>query len=246
MKNLDLFYARHNKGRTSPPIYQRPIRYYELTAVLRGALLYEVDGEPVPVGAGDVIFIRPGSLRARTVESDVDYISFNFRTDETFSLPLHVKNGIGVDARLIIEAFDRINADGRPMDSEINLHLLSAIITLLEEAVEREGQSPLTVKISSYINSNYMKRITLEDIGRLTFFSPIYCDTVFKKDTGRSIIDHLIERRIDEAKKLLSSPDLSLGKISELCGFTDYNYFCRVFKKRVGATPGAYRKMMSL
>ena len=91
-----------------------------------------------------------------------------------------------------------------------------------------------------------MKRITLEDIGKLTFFSPIYCDTVFKKDTGRSIIDHLIERRIDEAKKLLSSPDLSLSKISELCGFADYNYFCRVFKKRVGVTPGAYRKTMML
>ena len=91
-----------------------------------------------------------------------------------------------------------------------------------------------------------MKRITLDDIGRLTFFSPIYCDTVFKKDTGRSIIDHLIERRIDEAKKLLLSPDLSLTKISELCGFADYNYFCRVFKKRVGATPGAYRKTMAL
>jgi two-component system response regulator YesN len=128
------------------------------------------------------------------------------------------------------------------MDSEINVCLLSALIALLEEAVEREGQSPLTAKISSYINSNYMKRITLEDIGRLTFFSPIYCDTVFKKDTGRSIIDHLIERRIDEAKKHLSSHELSLSKIAGLCGFTDYNYFCRVFKSEVGSTPLAYRK----
>lgn len=244
MKSLNLFYARHNKGRPSTAINHQFISYYELTVVLRGSLHYEVNGECVTVGAGDAVFINPNSVRTRPIENDVDYVSFNFRSNDVFALPLHVKNGINGDARLIIEAFDRINSDGRPMDSEINVCLLSALIALLEEAVEREGQSPLTAKISSYINSNYMKRITLEDIGRLTFFSPIYCDTVFKKDTGRSIIDHLIERRIDEAKNHLSSHELSLSKIAELCGFKDYNYFCRVFKKRVGTSPSAYRKML--
>ena len=244
MRNLDLFFARHNKGQPSLAMNNQLIRYYELTAVLRGRLLYEVNGESVSVEAGDAVFIRPNSVRTRPTEPDVDYVSFNFRSGDDFSLPLHIKEGIGGDARLIIEAFDRINSDGRPVSSEINLHLLSALITLLEEAAEREGQSPLTVKIASYINSNYMKRITLEDIGKLTFFSPIYCDTVFKKDTGRSIIDHLIARRIDESKRHLSSSELPLSKIAELCGFTDYNYFCRVFKKRVGVSPSAYRKML--
>ena len=244
MKTLDLFYARHNKGQPSPPIHPRPISYYELTAVLRGALFYEVGGERVTVEAGDAVFIRPNSVRTRPSETNIDYISFNFRSDDDFCLPTLIKNALGVEARLLIEAFDRIDEEYFVDNNEKNGHLLATLLAILEERVKREGQNPLTLKITSYINTNFAKRITLDDIGRLTFFSPIYCDTVFKKDTGRSIIDYLISRRIDEAKKQLVSTELSLSKIAELCGFTDYNYFCRVFKKRVGTSPSAYRKML--
>ena len=65
---------------------------------------------------------------------------------------------------------------------------------------------------------------------------------VFKKETGRSIIDFLIEERISESKKLLAEDSIPLATISELVGFDDYNYFSRVFKKRAGCTPSEYRK----
>ena len=244
MRTLDLFYSRHNKGQPSPPIRQRPISYYELTAVLRGQLTYEVNGEVALVEAGDAVFVRPNSIRTRPAEDGVDYISFNFRSSDEFSLPLLVKGALVSEARLIIDAYDRINDGASTTNNEANGHLLGALISLIEEEIAREGLNPLTVKITSYINMNFKSRITLEDVGRLTFFSPIYCDTVFKKDTGHSIIDYLITRRIDEAKKQLLGTTIPLSEIASLCGFSDYNYFCRVFKKRVGTTPSAYRRML--
>jgi two-component system response regulator YesN len=96
-----------------------------------------------------------------------------------------------------------------------------------------------------YLHSNFSKKVTLNDIGKLTFFSPNYCENIFKRETGRSVIDYLLEIRMEEAKKLLAEGVLSLGDVSETVGFEDYNYFSRVFKKRTGYTPSEYKKLIS-
>lgn len=245
MKTLDLFYARHNKGQPSKAIDHQFIRYYELTVVLRGRFFYEVNGEAFEVEAGDAIFVRANSTRTRPAESYVDYVSFNFRSGDEFCLPPLIKNALVGETRLLLEACDRIDEEYYLDNNEKKGHLLAALLAILEERVKREGQNPLTVKITSYINANFSKKITLDEIGRLTFFSPIYCDTVFKRDTGRSIIDYQLELRIDEAKKYLINGSFSLGQIAETVGFDDYNYFCRVFKKRTGSTPTEYKRMMN-
>lgn len=245
MKTLELFYDRHNFRQGAGSIDHQLIRYYELTVVLRGELSYEVDGEKCVLSAGDAVFVRPDSVRTRDAAEDVDYLSFNFRSDEEFAIPTFTKSALTAEARLLIEAYDRINGEYYFNNNEKNEHILACLISIFEDRVRFEDLDPLTVKITSYVNANFAKRITLNEIGRITFFSPIYCDTVFKRETGRSIIDYLLERRIDEAKKHLMDATLPLGRIAELCGFSDYNYFCRVFKKRTGTTPTAYRKAMT-
>ena len=244
MRTLELFYAKHRSREGAYAIDHQLIRYYELTVVLRGELHYEVDGDSATLSVGDAVFVRPNSVRTRDASDDVDYLSFNFRSNEEFSLPTFIKNALTAESRLLIEAYDRINDESYFNNNEKNEHLLACLIALFEDRVRFEDLDPLTVKITSYINANLSKRITLDEIGKLTFFSPIYCDTVFKRETGRSIIDYLLKRRIDEAKKYLMDTTLPLPRIAELCGFSDYNYFCRVFKKRTGFTPTAYRRSM--
>ena len=66
---------------------------------------------------------------------------------------------------------------------------------------------------------------------------------MFKKEVGRSIVDYALDRRIDEAKRLLLEGTMPLQQIAEYVGFTDYNYFSRVFKKRSGYSPTDYRHL---
>ena len=245
MRTLNLTYARHNKGQPCLAMDHQRISYFDLTVVLRGSIKYVVDGESYLVEGGDAILIRPNSVRSRPVESGVDYISFNFRTDDEILFPTHLKGALGSEARLLIDVYDRTSEELYGASTEANAHLLACLISILEEKSKREELNPLTVRIISFINESFGSRITLSDVGALTFFSPIYCDTVFKRDTGRSIIDYLIERRIDEARKQLSGTALPLSEIAEGCGFTDYNYFCRVFKKLVGRTPREYSNSVS-
>ncbi|MCM1123054.1 MAG: PocR ligand-binding domain-containing protein [Eubacterium sp.] len=60
---------------------------------------------------------------------------------------------------------------------------------------------------------------------------------------GTGIAEHIKSLRIDEAKRLLKETDLKIMQISDMVGFTDYNYFCRVFKAETGTPAKQYRKL---
>lgn len=245
MIQLTLSFARHNPANPADTIESHQIAYYDLTLVLNGTLFYLVDGKEVVLQGGDAILIPPGSMRERHASTDnTDYVSFNFTSTYPFALPLHIEDALHSDALFLISAFDKINGRSYLDHKEENEHLLACLLLVLENRVKARGIHPLVRTIMKYVHGHLGERITLEDIGRETFFSPIYCDTLFKKETGRSIIDYVIEKRIDQAKRLLLEGSVPLSDIAELLGFHDYNYFSRVFKKRSGYTPSAYRRLM--
>ena len=245
MMQLKLTYARHNFSVPADPLAPHQLSFYDLTLVLNGSLVYMIGGKEITLQSGDAILIPPGGVRERCAsEGDVDYVSFNFLSSYPFALPLHIEDALHSDALFLLSAFDKINGRSYLDHKEENEHLLACLLLVLENRVKARGIHPLVRTIMKYVHSHLGERITLEDIGRETFFSPIYCDTLFKKETGRSIIDYVIEKRIDEAKRLLLEGAVPLSDIAEYLGFHDYNYFSRVFKKRSGYTPSAYRRLM--
>ena len=245
MIQLKLTFARHNFSTPADSIPPHQIAYYDLTLVLSGALTYLIDGRETVLQSGDAILIPPGSVRdRRAAEGETDYISFNFTSAYPFALPLHIDDALHSDALFLLSAFDKINGRSYLDHKEENEHLLACLLLVLENRGKARGIHPLVRTIMKYVHSHLGERITLEDIGRETFFSPIYCDTLFKKETGHSIIDYVIEKRIDEAKRMLLEGSVPLSDIAEYLGFHDYNYFSRVFKKRSGYTPSAYRRLM--
>ena len=64
-----------------------------------------------------------------------------------------------------------------------------------------------------------------------------YLSHLFKEYTGQCFTDYLAERRIERAVELMRTTDLSLAQIGERVGYSDPNYFSRVFKKRRGVGP---------
>ena len=245
MRSIDLVYVRHNLSGKAPYIPPSNIAYYDLTVLLSGKLEYTIDGKGIVLESGDMIFIPAGSSRTRLEsETEADYISFNFTTSSEFKIPLQLKNITRSEIVLLITAYDKIEKQVYADNREKAENLCGCILSILEDIAETSQYSSVTRKIIQYIHSDISRKITLEDIGKHTFFSPVYCDTVFKKEMGRSIIDYVLDRRIDEAKRLLIEGSTSLATISEYVGFNDYNYFSRVFKKRSGYSPTAYRRLV--
>ncbi len=97
-------------------------------------------------------------------------------------------------------------------------------------------------KAQLFIKSNYSKNIRLVDVAAAVYLSPNYFSSLFKKITGFTFSQYLVQKRIDSAKKLLARSDIPIKEIVYKVGFDDYNYFNRTFKRIEGIPPAEYRK----
>ena len=236
-----LIYYRHNKNGKPAFIQTAKINFYELTIVLSGKLEYAVNQKKVSACSGDMVFLPNGCERFReTSKLNVDYVSFNFFCNECPSLPYYIENIVSNKIHLLIKACDEIKGSHIENSDLIILPILKSIFLLVKTELESRSQKTFIVKIQKYIKQNLNKRISLTDIAKIVSYTPNYCDTLFKTETGKSINNYIIDLRMDEAKNLITEKSLTLKDIAHSVGFSDYNYFARTFKKRTGYTPSEY------
>lgn len=96
--------------------------------------------------------------------------------------------------------------------------------------------------ILGYIEKNYKKPITIEEISEVCNFSTSHFMKFFKKSMGTSFIDYLNDYRLSASARLLLSSDDNIIDIAADCGYENLSYYNRIFKKKYGDTPSAYRK----
>lgn len=109
-------------------------------------------------------------------------------------------------------------------------------------ANRKKNQSEsIVAKAVSYMNDNYAKDISLDEVSREVNINPYYFSKRFKEETGVNFIDYLTGIRMNRAKELLEDPTLSIKEICTMAGYSDPNYFSRIFKKVENVTPSEYR-----
>jgi two-component system response regulator YesN len=96
-------------------------------------------------------------------------------------------------------------------------------------------------KVINYINQNFYKDITIRSLSQDFIINPNYISQLFRKEVGMTFTDYITKLRVNYAKELLQNTEYSQGEIATKCGYTDYFYFIRVFKKTTGVTPGQFR-----
>ncbi len=110
-------------------------------------------------------------------------------------------------------------------------------------ATKKEDKlSGIVSKAKNFIDQNYEKELTLDEVARKIAISPYYLSKLFKDETGENFIEYLTKLRIERAKKLLEEENLSIKEICMSVGYSDPNYFSRIFKKMVGTTPTEFRE----
>ena len=125
---------------------------------------------------------------------------------------------------------------------EIFFFLLEQLIEeFSEEGIEQSGpeENRETKIICNYLEKNYMKNITLDELSGLTGLSKYYLLRSFTKQKGISPYRYLETIRIDRAKKLLEQGVLPIEAALQT-GFTDQSHFSNFFKKFIGLTPKQY------
>lgn len=99
-------------------------------------------------------------------------------------------------------------------------------------------------EIKNYISKNYNLDIKIEDLGKKYNMSHNTLLLKFKKQTGMTPKEFLLDQRIKSSKYLLSTSDFMITQIASMCGFTSTAYFIFIFKKILGVTPKQYRLML--
>jgi AraC-like DNA-binding protein/ligand-binding sensor protein len=126
------------------------------------------------------------------------------------------------------------------------------LIALLNTIVERTAgrifsfrgirHASVLRRAERYIWENYTRKISLQEIARASGLSAPYFSTIFKEEMGENLSNYLNRLRAEKAASMLVETDLSLGEISESCGFEDQSWFSKIFKYYAGISPGKFRE----
>ncbi len=220
------------------------IPYVDLTIVLDGELRYSCNGEETALKAGDAILFPMGAERQRFPSSSrASYASFNVRMPGGAELPVcgRIAGVLQSDIMLLLEM---ANADINRVTPYNAEKCLSVFLYLLHLVIEKatNTENPHIKRIKQYVHDHLSEPLTLSAVAESVHLVPRYVCTIFKKSTEMTLTEYICRERISLAKKLIVTSQLGLSEICGLCGFTDYNYFSRTFKRIAGVTAASYKK----
>ncbi len=121
--------------------------------------------------------------------------------------------------------------------------LQEIIITFIKmiDAHSNDSSNKYVRKALRIMHTSYTQSLTLSIVSKAVGLSANYFSSLFQRSTGESFSGCLNRIRIEESKRMLLSSEDPIAQIAVSIGFTDQSYFCRVFRRFVGMSPGHYR-----
>ena len=119
----------------------------------------------------------------------------------------------------------------------------------LTEAIQKTKEkmtSDIVKKANRIIDDRFNCDLTLEDIAKELLISPQYFCRLYKSETGVNFVEQLTNVRLENAKKLISMGQYTIKEVCFMSGYSDPNYFSRLFKKHQGICPSEYQQQICL
>lgn len=96
-------------------------------------------------------------------------------------------------------------------------------------------------RIIEYIEDNLSDTVSNKELAKLAGYHAHHLNRLFLKQTGQSMHQYILARRLNEAKKLLLNTELPVSEVAEKCGFNSLSHFSFYFKQQIGLPPLQYR-----
>ena len=147
--------------------------------------------------------------------------AFSLLTEESFGYEIHTQSALSQILFLLLQNLTEISENALP---------------------ENPAETDRVRRMLSYIQTHYASSICLQQIADSAFISKRECLRSFRRLTGVSPIQYVIDLRIRKAKQLLLESDLPVVEICSRCGFQNQSYFTKIFREKTGLSPAKYRK----
>lgn len=233
---------------------QKRVDYY-LMYIIDGAITLNIDGEMQDFKAGEFVVLPPYyniHYEKKNNEQLVYYLAHFSGTDvQRFLESLHLLgepriHKVGTVDKAIATfryLFDSYARNLPCIQEIVSAGLQSILIELSLKSFEPESKGAPS-KAVYYIKSHLTEKITVPMLAEFEGLSESRFYAVFKENMGVAPIDYVNNLRIERACNLLSSSPMNVSKIGESCGFSDNFYFSKIFKKKMGMTPTAYKNSL--
>lgn len=264
-------YEHHQSDtKTNPAIFHLDtVRYGETSAYNwhpNTELLYFVEGsgvvhmgsDSVSATVGDVVVINSNLLHDVETEDIAKYYclipnrefcEFNGIDTENITFCEKIRDDkVRELYQRVVDCFcGREKAYG---EAVLKNALMSLMIYIAANySVRESGQASKNVRDNEgirialgYIRSHITQKLTIDELCDNAGLSKYYFVREFKRIVGDTPVVYINKLRCENAAKLLSNGQLSVGDVAEKCGFDSVSYFGKVFKKYMGMSPGAYEK----
>lgn len=141
---------------------------------------------------------------------------------------------------------------GEVLNNVNNLDELSDFFFVLvknhlnEHGLLNQSCKDIVQEIKYYVNLKYAENLTEKDISAVFSITPTYMSQLFRKEYSVTFINYLSDVRIKKACDFLTKTKVKIGEIASMVGYTDKQYFHKVFKEKTGMTPMMYRMKNSV
>ena len=245
---------------------------YELHIILTGSMEFVREGQKYFLQPNDVIIVSPGmghatfALEPQTATLVLrfsanafeeflqqDYICrFNFVSDSSDRQTVRYTH-VRFYCAMLLQALAADDAyTGKIVRPTFELLLVTLFSRFESERSDiyqpknKNIPDQLIQDVIQYIDENYAKKISLEELTEQFNYNRTYISTFFKKNVGMKFYDYLTRTRFSAAVWDLTTTDLSLTKIALYNGFPDLKTFNRLFQERVHITPAESRQKLAV
>ncbi len=235
----------------------RRVWMYEIESVLEDGGVSHINSNSYPIRAGNIIIGKPGQLRHTTPPFKCLYLHLMVEDEELNKALMAMPDVYSPSSPEVINSLERLIAAYTSPEFDAGMQVASELCALLSDLIRdtrlvsgasqiRKLRTDVIEQAIKFMNENYCKNLTLEEIADHVYLSKIYFHKLFVAATGCTPYRYLLERRLSRAKNLLMTTSLSIGEITRECGFSSQSYFNQIFRRELGCTPIEYKKQMSL
>ena len=243
---------------------------FEIIYVRSGFLTVSISGESYIGKTGEAFVVSPGNLHLMGSQSGtVDYYTFlfplkyiSFRTDDMLDEKLleplnsghlmicpRVNDTAKELCEQLIEIYEAKNDESESKITtqvRTKIILLQFILEMWEKGFvienDKSGRNTIEKEMISYIQQNFMEKISLKEFSEQFHLSEKYISRYFKEHFHITLSQYITHLRLEHAKQLLQDTDIPVTEIAMQSGYQNVSYFIRSFKKTYGVSPLKYRK----
>jgi AraC-like DNA-binding protein len=232
----------------------RKLKTYELIYVREGRLSIQEGGVEYELNAGQTLLLMPnrkhGGVKPYAPGLAYYWVYFTLRRDPDADAGVLTVPQLGSVTRpdyvvtWLHRLIDEKDQGGLGYMGDLTLlRLLSEITLVPDKGIAAHTTSILASQADMIIRKEYATAdLSTSVVARRLGCSTAYLGRVFRRVYGMSVVEAIHERRIREARYLLTASTLNIEEISRTCGFMDSGYFRRLFRRHEGMTPFRYQR----